>query len=547
MPTLNADSEVSVSAPSSGPEPGVGGPVVNEPTIDARGSSRRRFFAAGASLAAASLASARPAWAQQGTPPKETGVRKMVKKLLQQSPQSGFDPFNRRPISSVGWDSALVKLVRRVTNGVTPEELALARRLGFYGYLNYHLNWTKIDDQAVQSYVGATFPTVSQDSAQLYALAQETVRAEFINATFYQAAFSKRQLYERMVEFFSDHFNIAYDDVAYMRVPDHRNVARKHALGKFPDMVRASAHSPAMLEYLDNTRNRGNSPNQNYARELMELHTVGVDGGYTQDDVAELSRCLTGWTIAPRGVGFNFDAGTHDFREKRVMGQVIAAQPNNAGQLGKRDGDVMIEFLVTHVNTARFLSKKMLRWLLRYDPTESQIQTVATVYSRTGGDIPSMVRSILTPDNLLASPAKYRRPYSYVLAALRATNPQVLRVGQLSGRWLTTVGQSLYMWGPPDGYPDSVEYWSGTALQRWNFASYLTTNTADAVVDITRFMATPTAAGVVQAINNALFAGEMPERLRGQLTTYAQGGTLNAARTRETLALALSSSTFQWI
>jgi uncharacterized protein (DUF1800 family) len=537
MRTLNADTDAP-EAPSEAEAA-----LENDDALAARRASRRRFFAAGASLAAATLVGARPARAQGAS--QESGLRKKVRKLLDSEPTPGFDPFRRTEISSTGWDSALVKLVRRITNGVTPDEMALARKLGFYGYLNYHLNWSKIDDTTVQSYVSQNFPTINQDAAALYPLNQDTVRAEFLNSTLYRAAFSKRQLYERMVEFWSDHFNVTYNDVFYMKVVDERNVARKHAMGKFPDMVKASAHSPAMLEYLDNTRNRRNNTNQNYARELMELHTLGVDGGYTQDDVQELARCLTGWTIAPRGVGFTFEPNLHDFTAKTVMGQVIAAQPNNSGQLGKRDGDVMIDFLLAHVNTARFISRKMLRWLLRYDPSEAQVQTVAAQYTRTGGDIPTMIRTILTPDNLLAAPAKYRRPYSFLLAALRATSPNVLRISSLQNR-LTTLGQPLFAWGPPDGYPDAADYWAGGVLQRWNFASYLTTNTADAVVDINRFLATNSVAGLVDAINKALFAGEMPDRLRGQLVTYASAGTLNQNRARETLALALSSSTFQW-
>jgi uncharacterized protein (DUF1800 family) len=262
--------------------------------------------------------------------------------------------------------------------------------------------------------------------------------------------------------------------------------------------------------------------------------------------VAELSRCLTGWTIASRGVAFNFDPNGHDWGQKVVMGQVIPAQPTNSGQLGLRDGDMMIDYLVAHPNTARYLSKKMLRWLLRYDPSEAQIQGVASVYSSTQGDIPSMIRAILTPENLLAAPPKYRRPYTFVAAALRATNPGILRFQNVTGTWLRTVGQSLFAWGPPDGYPDTVDYWSGGVLQRWNFAIYLATNTADVPVDINKFLTTNTPTGLVDAINTALFAGEMPDALRTQLLGYAQGATLTATRARETLALALSSSTYQW-
>lgn len=497
-----------------------------------------------ATVAAASLAGSRQAGAQG---PGAESRRDMVRRILRKTKRPETGPTRNVQVSAAAYDSALSKLVRRITNGATNDEMTLARKLGFNGYLEYHLNSSKIDDTAVQSYVGQFYPYASYDASQLYPLDQGQVSLQFQNATLYRAAFSKRQLYERMAEFFSDHFNIEYATVEYMKVPDERDVARKHALGKFPDMVRASAHSPAMLEYLDNTRNRRNNINENYARELMELHTVGVDGGYTQTDVRELSRCLTGWTIASRGVAFNFDPNGHDWNQKVVMGQVIPSQPTNSGQLGLRDGDMMIDYLVAHPNTARYLSKKMLRWLLRYDPSDAQIQSIASVYSSTQGDIPSMIRAILTPENLLAAPAKYRRPYSFVLACLRATNPTILRLQNVTGTQLRTLGHTLFAWGPPDGYPDTAEYWSGGALPRWNFASYLTTNTADVPVDINRFMTTPTPTGVVDAINTALFAGEMPDALRSQLVTYAQGGTLNATRAREVLALALSSSTFQWM
>jgi uncharacterized protein (DUF1800 family) len=497
-----------------------------------------------ASVAAASLVGTRQA-AAQGTGSESR--RDMVKRILRKTTRPETGPAKSVQVSAAAYDSALSKLVRRVTNGVTVEEMTLARKLGFNGYLEYHLNAAKIADTAVQTYVGTNYPYVSMNAIDLYPLDQGTVSQQFQMATMYRAAFSKRQLYERMAEFFSDHFNIEYATVEYMKVPDERDVARKFALGKFPDMVRASAHSPAMLEYLDNTRNRRNNINENYAREIMELHTLGVDGGYTQTDVRELSRCFTGWTIASRGTAFNFDPNGHDWNAKTVMGQVIPSQPTNSGQLGLRDGDNMINYLVAHPNTARYISKKMLRWLLQYDASDAQVQAVASVYSSTQGDIPSMIRAILTPENLTAAKAKYRRPYTFVLAALRATNPTILRLQNVTGTQLRSMGQTLFAWGPPDGYPDTAEYWSGGALPRWNFASYLSTNTADVAVDINKFMTPATPTGVVDAINAALFAGEMPDTLRTQLMTYAQGGTLNATRAREVLALALSSSTFQWM
>ncbi len=514
--------------------------------------TRRRFFTTGATFAATSLVSAGAAQAQQGTPTptkeKNGALKDMVRKLLQQPAQPGYDPFKRNAaLTTRGWESALSRLVRRITNGTTPDEIALARKLGFYGYLNYHLSATKIDDSATQGIVAANYPLLTQDANELYAQDQRLVVDQFVDSTLYRAAWSRRQLYERMVEFWSDHFNITYTDVNYLKVIDDRDVIRKHALGRFPDLLKASAHSPAMLEYLDNTRNRRPNVNQNYAREIMELHTLGVDGGYTQQDVAELSRVLSGWTMAPRGAGFLFDPTGHDFGQKVVLGVTFPATNVAIGAAAKAEGDKMLDLLVTHPNTAKFISAKMLRWLLRYDPTPTQVNAVAGVYLKTKGDIPSMVRAILSPDNLVASPGKYRRPFSYITAALRATNPTTTRLNQVSERWMAIVGQPLFAWGSPDGYPDRAEYWAGTALQRWNFGTYLMTNTGDVPVDVALFMRTATVDGVVGAIGDRLFGGEMPAKLRQQLQTYLAAGQLTQNRVRETVALALGSQQFQWI
>ncbi len=511
--------------------------------------SRRRFFTAGASIAAASLATAGTAQAQQATgSTKNKALKDMVKKLLQAPSQPGFDPFKKSTaLASKGYDSALSRLVRRVTNGTTPDEMALARKLGFYGYLNYHLGASKIDDAAAQSFVTANYPLLTQDASQLYGQDERLVYDQLVDSTLYRAAWSRRQLQERMVEFWSDHFNIEFEKVTYLKAVDDREVIRKHALGKFPDMLKASAQSPAMLEYLDNTRNRAPNVNQNYAREIMELHTLGVDGGYTQQDVAELSRVLSGWTMAPRGAGFVFDPAGHDYGQKVVLGVTIPAANRSIGAAAKAEGDKMIDLLVNHPNTAKFISKKMLRWLLRYDPADTQVNAVAGVYLKTKGDIPSMIRAILTPENLLATPAKYRRPYSYIIAALRATDPQPTKIAQVSQRWLGIIGQPLFAWGPPDGYPDRPDYWAGTALQRWNFAYYLMSNSGDVPVDVGLFTKTNTVDGVLDAISDRLFGGEMPAKLRQQLTTYASTGQLSQNKVKETVALALGSQQFQWI
>lgn len=517
--------------------------------------TRRRFFTLGASLAAASLAGAGRVGGQQPPVTKSTAARGMVKRLLGQSPDPAFDPFRKQKISTAGWDAALTRLVRRVTHGVTEEEMKLARKLGFYGYLNYHLAPAKIEDGQAQAWVGQNAPLLTGTPESLYNVDQRMVQDQLIESTLFRAAFSKRQLQERLVELWSDHLNISWNEVRYLKIIDDREVIRKHALGKFPAMLTASAHSPAMLEYLDNTRNRRTTLNENYAREIMELHSVGVNGGYSQVDVRELARCLTGWTLAGRG-NFAFDPNGHDFTEKTVMGQKIAAMPSSAGAQGKTDGDTMVAFLAGHPKTAEYIAWKMLRYFLQYDPSPAQIAAVASVYTRTTGDIPSMVRAILTPSNLLAATPKYKRPYTYLLSAIRATvNPTAVgpRVTQLASRYLPLMGQRMFGWEPPDGYPDRADYWAGGILQRWNFATYITTTTStEASMDLTRFWNATTASAntpdtVLDAISRHLFGGEMPDRLKAQVRTYLASGTLNVARAREGIALALSSATFNWV
>ena len=496
-------------------------------TNESQPSSRRQLFSkVGAALAAATAVTLAPSG--------RASAQRIVR------------PPTTRPPAPPASGDALLRLVRRVTNGVTQEELTLAKKLGFNGYLNYHLKPSSINDSAVDQFVTTNYPTISQTGLELYQQDQNMLLRQLQESSLYRAAFSKRQLYERMVEFWSDHFNIYYPKVNYLKVIDEREVVRKHALGKFPDMLRASAHSPAMLEYLDNTRSRVRSVNQNYARELMELHTLGVDGGYTQTDVEEVTRAFTGWTIQGRG-DFRFDPNGHDFTAKVVLGQTIPAMATSAGAAGVQDGETVLNILIAHPSTARFIATKMARWLLDYQPREDIIAKAAATFTRTGGDIPSMIRDILTPANLLAAPLKYKQPYQLLLSSLRATQPTVRNVVQLAGTQSRVLGQALFMWEEPDGYPDEVDWWAGNIIPRWNFATYLSNlATGDVIVDVAPLMTTPTPDGVVAAINQRVFVGDMPANLSTQLRDYLAAGTITTARVREALALTLSSTEFQW-
>ncbi len=196
--------------------------------------------------------------------------------------------------------SLLEKLVDRITFGATPAELTLARTLGYEGYLEYHLDHLAIDDTACDA-ATAHLTTIIQPYLQLITQTSGFVRNELIEHCFLRAAFSKRQLFERMAELWTDHFNIDVETAQYYKTIDDRTVVRAFALSTFPQLLAASAHSPAMLYYLNNDVSTAGNPNENYARELMELHTLDVSGGYTQTDVQEVARCLTGWQIQLSG------------------------------------------------------------------------------------------------------------------------------------------------------------------------------------------------------------------------------------------------------
>ena len=505
---------------------------IGEPNRISRPSTRRNFFIGGAAAAAAA-ASALAVVTSQG-PRQPIGDPQMA----------GPAPIPP-PSNDEAWGSPEIRLSRRITNGLTPDEADRARRLGFSGYLEYHLNPAAIDDSAVQSFVATNYPQLAQEGIDLYLLDSGLVQRQLQEATLFRAAFSKRQLYERMVEFWSDHFNISFSEIGYLKTLDDREVIRKNALGNFPDLLRASAHSAAMLVYLNNNTSRFPKVNENYARELMELHTLGVDGGYTQTDVSEVARCLSGWTIKGRG-DFNFDSTGHDFGSKTFLGVNIPAAPGT-GAAAVGEGDKVLNTLAAHPNTAKFIAKKMIMWLLRYDPPQALIDQVAATYLSTSGNIPAMIRVILTPANLATAPAKHKRPFHFVTSALRATNPVVKGVAAIAGTRLLLLGHQSFMWATPDGYPDKVQFWSGLVMQRWGFGDFLTALTSgDIIIDTAPFTLVNTVDGVVQSINAMMFGGEIPSRVSDEIRSYLAGGTLNAARVRETLALAINSSTFQW-
>jgi uncharacterized protein (DUF1800 family) len=272
-----------------------------------------------------------------------------------------------------------------------------------------------------------------------------------------------------------------------------RDVIRRHALGSFRDLLGATAKSPAMLFYLDNwmsvdpnARRLTQTPaqpqqqqprrglNENYARELMELHTLGVDGGYTQQDVTEVARAFTGWSIdRPReGGGFRFQSRMHDPGEKVVLGHVI-----KAGGDGMSDGERVLDILARHPSTARFIATKLARRFVGDDPPKTVIDRAAARFRDTDGDLREVVRTILLSkefQNAAVRNAKAKTPFEFLISALRASDTNVRDARQFV-RTMQELGMPLYQCQPPTGYADTADAWinAGALVARMNVATKL--------------------------------------------------------------------------
>ena len=321
-----------------------------------------------------------------------------------------------------------------------------------------------------------------------------------------RAVYSERQLFEVMDDFWFNHFNIfAGKDREAALLPGYeREVIRPNALGSFRELLIATAHSPAMLIYLDNwrsttdrdeprtpwwawarmpakpakvkapvARKRGSGLNENYARELLELHTLGVDGGYTQRDVTEVARCFTGWTVqdAQEDPRFTFRPKQHDRGTKTVLGHTIAAGG------GVEDGEQVLEILLRHPSTAKNLATKLVRRFVSDEPPAEAVAAVAAAYLKTQGDIPSMLRALFAQPDFWSRKAlrsKMRSPLELVAGAARSLGATVEEPLSLA-KAVARIGEPLYGAAPPTGYADTAEAWatSGALLARIDFGLQL--------------------------------------------------------------------------
>ncbi len=393
----------------------------------------------------------------------------------------------------------------RLAYGPRPGEAEAVARRGLLAWIDAQLDPSRLDDADVERRLaGLAVPTMTpRELMEAYPLPQafrqqgrvvprerspQALVGELRRARLLRAVYSERQLLEVMVDFWFNHFNVfAGKGTVRYYLPDYERTAlRPHALGRFRDLLGAVAHHPAMLYYLDAWLSTAPGPraggrrtglNENYARELLELHTLGVDGGYEQADVVAVARAFTGWTIDhprpghPRsGGGFLFDPRAHDAGPKRVLGQEIRAA-------GVEEGERVLDLLARHPATARHIARKLARRFVGDDPPPGLVDRAAAVFRERDGDIRAVVRAIVLSPEFFAPAAycaKVRTPLEFVAAALRAVGAET-DGGAPIQRTLGLMGEPLYGAQPPTGYADRAEAWTspGGLLARLNFAQAL--------------------------------------------------------------------------
>lgn len=402
--------------------------------------------------------------------------------------------------------------LNRMAFGPRPGDIAAFQALGstddarLQAYVDQQLNPDSIDDSLCDAKLAeAGFETLNKPLTQLWA---DHIKnndqgwsyrmlpvKETEQATFIKAIYSKRQLVEVLADFWHNHFNVyGWDSWSGPTwVHYDRDVIRANMLGNFRQMLGAVAKSPAMLYYLDAESNTAAGPNENFARELFELHSMGAENylgvvasrsevpldsegrpvGYIDKDVYQSTECFTGWRVNHDTGQFEFVDSEHSRYEKIVLNTEIP------DFLGLQDGEIVLDLVASHPGTARHICRKLCRRLVMDDPPESLVQAAADVFlaqKDAPDQLKQVVRTILLSDEFRTTwGEKIKRPFEFAVSALRASNADFAFTN--SFRWyFGNMGQRLFSWHPPDGYPDLKEDWSSTMpmLQRWRFINWIT-------------------------------------------------------------------------
>ncbi len=391
---------------------------------------------------------------------------------------------------------------------------------------------------------------------------QQVVTNELVEGKLFRAIYSDRQLLEVMTDFWFNHFNVfvGKGPDRYLLTSYERDVIRPHALGKFEDLLVATAQSPAMLFYLDNwlsvgpnsdvangipkqanrqsrqrVRNKGqtnqskgkrNGLNENYGRELMELHTLGVNGGYTQQDVTEVARVFTGWTLKQpkQGGGFTFEERTHEPGDKMVLGHRIKPK-------GEKEGLEVLHILAHHPSTAKFICTNLAIRFVSDEPPQPLVDRMTQTFLKKDGNIREVLKTMLDSPEFWAPDAyraKVKTPLEFVVSAVRASGAQVTEAMPIA-RQLQNMGMPLYGMQPPTGYSMKADAWvnSSALLGRMNFALALTSGKVKGVqVDSDQAQNNDPQQSLA-TLENSLLAGDVSKQTHDVISARLQDSKIS--------------------
>jgi uncharacterized protein (DUF1800 family) len=424
-------------------------------------------------------------------------------------------------------------LLRRATFGPTPHDVHALSRTSLSHWVDHQLAPAAIDD-APGDAVRALYPglrwSIPQARAHLDEFSWDLM---FLlgQATIGLAAWSRRQLFEVMVDFWSNHLNVTNpsDNVWDNRHHYDRAVIRKHALGRFDDMLVASAKHPAMLRFLNQADSTKDAPNENYGRELLELHTVGIDGGYTERMMVDSARIMTGYTVDSETGTFVYDPSIHWRGKVKVLGFSAA----NATAHGHGLAERYLRYLAHRPATAHHIARKLVTRFVSDHPPSGLVDHLAKVYLAHHTNIRPVLRELFTSKAFHHAPTKLRRPYEDIIATLRVLDvglhkggdKAAARSGVESLYWMVdSAGQAPLAWGLPDGYPDVATAWqsAGSALGRWNThqslaagwwpdSQHIKTANCNALLPAKR---PATYGGLVDALSHRLLFHRLPDKHR---------------------------------
>ena len=466
------------------------------------------------------------------------------------------------PWPSVPERAADLAGLRRLSTGPTLAERRRVAKIGLAGWIEEQL----AADPAHDGDLGwrlRRLDTPWRAPDELDGRRPRLVREELAAVTLLRRVYTSQPLAEQMVEQWVDHFNLSVDKGEVWRLAPtwDREVPRAHALGRFADLLRSSVRAPAMLTYLDNRDSLPEAPNENHARELLELHSLGVGGGYGQADVRALARALTGWTVRDRWRPdrFRFDADRHDAGVKLLPGLDLELSPAAAlDGTGEAEVEAVVARLAAHPSTARRVALRLCRRFFADDPERETPEALArteTAFADSGGDLRATLSSLLL-DGLLphleahgSLPPKLKRPADFVVSALRVTAAET-DGGRAIQSDLSAMGHVPYRWPTPDGPPDLATPWLGGLQARWSFAvSVVGGDRRGTNVDTAALARDADAndpATLVERLSTLVHGTPLPPTTRDAIVAALPSDAGEGEAAAITLAALLAAPAFQW-